>query len=116
MPSPVGAVSAASAAWGAAALPPPGTPARARAVAREVEALLLQQLVGALRRTVGEAEPAAAGTELWRDLFDVHLARALAASGGVGLAHLLEAAMTRPGAAPAPPPSDRGRVAPGGGP
>lgn len=116
MPGPVPAVPGAPPAWDAAALPPPDTPARARAVAREVEALLLQQVVGALRRTVGEADSAGAGTELWRDLFDVHLARALAASGGVGLAHLLEAAMTRPGAAPAPPPSDRGRVAPGGSP
>jgi Rod binding domain-containing protein len=87
-----------------------------RAVAREFEALLLQQIVSGLRRTVDEAEPASQAMTLWRDLLDVHLARAVAASGGVGLAHLIEAALTRDALVGTRRASDQGRVPPGGDP
>lgn len=112
MPAPVAPAGALPAAWEPAALPPPGSPARMAAVAREFEALLLQQLVAGLRRTVDEAEPASQAMTLWRELLDVQVARAMAAAGGVGLAHLVEGALTRTHASGAAPAPDKGLVPP----
>ncbi|HXG04395.1 MAG TPA: hypothetical protein VNO23_13385 [Candidatus Binatia bacterium] len=111
MPTPVGPL----------ALPPwdspagrPGRREETLAVAREFEALLIQQLVAGLRRTVEETEPPSQAMTLWRELLDVHIARAVAAGGGVGLAHLIGAALSRDGGAGPSPTSDGGQVPSGG--
>lgn len=112
MSAPVGSITPPP--WDAATGPPPGGRAPAPAVAREFEALLIQQLVAGLRRTVEEAEQPSQAMTLWRELLDVHLARAVAAAGGVGLARLIETALSREGGAGCSPASDGGQVPSGG--
>lgn len=71
--------------------PGPGELARLRQAARDFEAIFLQQLVAGLRRAAvpGGAAPASAAQRLYGDLMDAELARAVARSGGVGLADVL---------------------------
>jgi Rod binding domain-containing protein len=112
MPTPVDPL--APSPWGPVARPPAGGRNPARAVAREFEALLIQQLVTGLRRTVEDAEPPSQAMTLWRELLDVHIARAVAAGGGIGLAHLVEVALSRDVGVGTPPAADPGPVPPGG--
>lgn len=62
-------------------------------VAREFEALLLTQLIGAMRRTVpsGGMLEASATRRMLDGAFDHEMARALVAGGGLGIARQIEA-------------------------
>jgi len=77
---------------------------QARDVARDLEALLVSQMIAAMRRTVpsGGLLQASAARRTLDGAFDHELARALGARGGLGLAGQIEAQLARqPGTAPA---------------
>ncbi len=70
---------------------------RLRRAAQEFEAVLLTQMLRAMRRATESMNPKAsfAGRSAWQDLLDESLALALARAGGLGLARVLEEAMRR---------------------
>lgn len=65
----------------------PATPQQVAQVARDFEALLLTQMLKALRRTVPEASEAEGGgqRQMYLELFDELLAADLTRQGGIGL-------------------------------
>ncbi len=84
---------------------PTQTPAQERAeqirgVSEQFEALLLQQLVGVMRSTVGEEGlfGSGAGSEMYAHLFDQGFADSMAAAGGLGMREMLERSMLGPAA------------------
>lgn len=66
-------------------------------VAKEFEALLLSQLLQVMRQSVGssDASEAAPGKDIYMEMMDQELARALANRGGIGLADIIERALTK---------------------
>jgi flagellar protein FlgJ len=89
---------------------------RMREAARDFEAILLQQMLTALRRASGDGKALLSGTgnKLYQGLMDEELARSLARGGGLGLADMLVRELTRrnPSSPPAEGSMDRdvGRV------
>jgi Rod binding domain-containing protein len=65
----------------------PTTPQQVAQVARDFEALLLTQVLKALRRTVPEASESEGGgqRQIYLELFDEFLATDLTRKGGIGL-------------------------------
>lgn len=65
----------------------PTTPQQVAQVARDFEALLLTQMLKALRRTVPEASEAEGGgqRQMYLEMFDEFLATDLTRQGGIGL-------------------------------
>lgn len=78
-----------------AAGPPGPEEARLRHVAEEFEGILLAQMLKAMRGRTGEKGflGMGHGEKIMRELFDEELGRALARSGGIGLARLLSGAL-----------------------
>jgi Rod binding domain-containing protein len=70
---------------------PPGTPDRAREVAREFESLFASMMMRSMRKTVGENElmPTSTGERIYTEMLDDEYARQLAKSGSLGLAELI---------------------------
>jgi len=84
-------------------------------VAREFEAMLLAQMIGAMRRTVGESGllPASPERKVLDGFFDMELARALVDDLDLGLARQLTAEVDdAAGAHPTPAGADEPLVAP----
>jgi flagellar protein FlgJ len=69
---------------------PPRDREQIRQVAREFEALLLNQMIKGLRRTVPEAEARGHEQQVYQEMLDERLALELARQGGIGLAEALE--------------------------
>lgn len=76
-----------------AAIRPPqsGEEGRLRRAAQEFEGLFLGMLLKAMRTTVGRGGLFREGpdTQLYREMFDEEVGRAMARAGGIGLAGLL---------------------------
>lgn len=77
---------------------------RLRQAAEDFEAILLQHVLGAMRRTVlpGGLFPRTAARTLYDGLLDDLAARALSRGGGVGLARLLLRELERLAVGPSP--------------
>jgi len=73
------------------------TPAQARKVAREFEAMMVGMMVKAMRDTVGKDKMTGGGRgeETFRPLLDQEYAAAAAQNGGIGLAKMIEQELTR---------------------
>ena len=70
----------------------PGMPSTAQEAAREFEALLIGQLLGAMRQAAGEREREEevwGGSETYLEMAEQHLARMLAEGGGLGIARTI---------------------------
>ena len=67
----------------------PVSPAQARAVAEDFEAIFLGILLKGLRATVPLSEDPSHASQMYRDLFDEQMAVDLARKGGIGLADMV---------------------------
>ncbi len=70
---------------------------RLQRVAQEFEAVLLTQMLRAMRRAAEGlgTQASFAGRSTWQELLDEYFALALARAGGLGLARFLEEALRR---------------------
>ncbi len=96
IPAPVPGLPPAPAA-GAAGKPDP-TAAKIKDAAREFEAIFIQQMLQTARQAT--VPGGRSGQNLYQDLMDEHVARALAKGGGIGLADALARDLTRQLAGP----------------
>lgn len=73
-----------------------------RRAAQEFEAIVLGQMLKAMRQAGAQGSPALTGTsqKLYRDLMDDELAKSISRSGGVGLADVLVRDLLRLGSGP----------------
>ncbi len=85
---------AAAAAQGSAQLDPAQT-RRLRGVARDFEAIFLQQLLGSMRTSTGGKTLLGGGQQVYQGMMDEELARAVSRGGGIGIADMLLRDMTR---------------------
>lgn len=69
--------------------------AKVKHVAEEFEAVLLGQLLKGLRRTVPEGEEVSSARQMYNELLDEALATEIARKGGIGLADVIRAYMSR---------------------
>lgn len=83
--------------------PPPPQPTTLREAAEGFEAIFLTYILRSLRQTVPQADPKGAPftRRVYEDVFDQYLATHMARSGGLGLARMIERAVSSP--APATP-------------
>ncbi len=80
----------------AAALPNTAEAKRIKAVAQDVEAIFLRQLVSAMRSPVfGDASAASGSRQIYEDMVNDRLATAMSKGGGIGLADLIARDMLR---------------------
>jgi flagellar protein FlgJ len=83
---------------GAPATPGATTPAEAariRQAARDFEAIFIGQILEAARRSPLARGPLTGGNDIYRDMMDQELAKAMARGGGLGLADLIARHVTR---------------------
>lgn len=71
------------------------TEARIKHAAEEFEAILLGQLLKGLRRTVPEGDEISSTRQMYNELFDEAVATEIAHKGGIGLADVIRAYMSR---------------------
>jgi peptidoglycan hydrolase FlgJ len=78
---------------------PDGTPAQAKKVAQEFEAMFVGMMLKSMRETVGKDKLTGGGhgEETFRSLLDQEYAASAARNGGIGLAKMIEKELTPAG-------------------
>lgn len=73
----------------------PASDVRVKRAAEDFEAILLGQLLKGLRRTVPQGDEVSSTRQMYNEMFDEALATEIAHRGGIGLADMIRAYVSR---------------------